>query len=70
MATSTPLYRRDGSSYRTAAKGRGAQELTSEMIAEHLEAFRSSGGTIEVLGTTRVLQQVDGVRRDDSKPGK
>ena len=26
--------------------------LTHERIAEHLEAFRRAGGTIEVLGTT------------------
>ena len=33
--------------------------LTSERIADHLRAFQSSGGRIEVLGVTRVLTKVD-----------
>ena len=33
--------------------------LTSERIADHLLAFESSGGHIEVLGVTRVLTKVD-----------
>ena len=32
--------------------------LTHERIAEHLEAFRQAGGTIEVLGTTRALTRI------------
>ena len=36
-------------------------ELDSEKIAAQLEAFRASGGTIEVLGTTRVLQRIGAV---------
>ena len=32
--------------------------LTHERIAEHLEAFRRAGGTIEVLGTTRALTRI------------
>lgn len=33
--------------------------LTSERIADHLQAFQSSGGRIEVLGVTRVLKKLD-----------
>lgn len=32
--------------------------LTRERIAEHMDAFRKAGGTIEVLGTTRSLQHI------------
>lgn len=32
--------------------------LTRERIAEHMDAFRKAGGTIEVLGTTRALQRI------------
>jgi hypothetical protein len=32
--------------------------LTHERIAEHLDAFRQAGGTIEVLGTTRALTRI------------
>lgn len=32
--------------------------LTHERIAEHLEAFRKAGGTIEVLGATRTLMRI------------
>jgi hypothetical protein len=32
--------------------------LTHERIAEHMDAFRKSGGTIEVLGTTRALLRI------------
>lgn len=32
--------------------------LTRERIAEHLEAFRKAGGSIEVLGATRTLQRI------------
>lgn len=32
--------------------------LTHERIAEHMEAFRQAGGTIEVLGTTRALTRI------------
>lgn len=32
--------------------------LTHERIAEHLEAFRKAGGSIEVLGATRTLQRI------------
>lgn len=34
--------------------------VTSERIADDLEAFRKSGGRIEVLGTTRVLKTIEG----------
>lgn len=33
--------------------------LTSERIADDIEAFRTSGGHIEVLGVTRVLKKLD-----------
>lgn len=34
--------------------------LTSDSIADHIEAFQSAGGNIEVLGVTRVLTKVEG----------
>lgn len=36
-----------------------SREVTSEQIARDLAAFRSGGGRIERLGTTRVLTRVD-----------
>lgn len=41
---------------RKSAERGGA--LTRERIAEHMDAFRKAGGTIEVLGTTRALQRI------------
>ena len=40
------------------AKGQGAS-MTHERIAADLDAFRKSGGRIEVLGVTRTLQRID-----------
>jgi hypothetical protein len=36
----------------------GGRHLTSEDIARHLAAFQNTGGTVEVLGTTRTLRQI------------
>jgi len=36
----------------------GGRQLTSDDIARHLAAFQRSGGTVEVLGTTRTLRQI------------
>lgn len=36
----------------------GGRHLTSEDIARHLAAFKRTGGTVEVLGTTRTLRQI------------
>ncbi|QSX77869.1 hypothetical protein [Agrilutibacter solisilvae] len=33
--------------------------LTSQTIADHLKAFESSGGHIEVLGVTHVLKKLE-----------
>lgn len=38
--------------------------LTSQTIADHLEAFESSGGQIEVLGVTRVLKKLEAEQPD------
>ncbi|GAB3352129.1 hypothetical protein [Lysobacter tyrosinilyticus] len=38
--------------------------ITSETIVDHLQAFQSAGGHIEVLGNTRVLKKID-----DDVPG-
>lgn len=35
------------------------RHVTHETIADHLQAFQAAGGRIEVLGTTRVLKNVD-----------
>lgn len=32
--------------------------LTSEQIADHLEAFRKAGGTVDVLGTTPTFKHI------------
>jgi hypothetical protein len=42
--------------------------LTSERIADDLEAFHESGGHIEVLGTTRSLKKIDPEADDASAP--
>jgi hypothetical protein len=43
--------------------------LTSERIADDIKAFRSSGGRIEVLGVTRVLQKLgDPITQQEPKP--
>lgn len=34
--------------------------LTSDCIADHIEAFQSAGGNIEVLGVTQVLTRLEG----------
>lgn len=34
------------------------RQLTSDDIARHLAAFQRTGGTVEVLGTTRTLKQI------------
>ena len=41
------------------AKEPARRLLTSERIADDIEAFESSGGHIEVLGVTRVLTKLD-----------
>ena len=64
-ATSTPAVKTSRSS---PAKGQGAS-LTHERIAADLDAFRKSGGRIEVLGVTRTLQRIDpGVDPTPSRP--
>ncbi|MFN3311388.1 MAG: hypothetical protein ACK40R_06745 [Thermomonas sp.] len=47
----SPLFQTRKPAERNAA-------LTRERIAEHMDAFRKAGGTIEVLGTTRALQRI------------
>ena len=42
--------------------------VTSERIADDLEAFRKSGGRIEVLGTPRVLKTIEADAGTDAKP--
>ncbi len=38
-----------------------SKDVTSERIADHLDAFRAAGGTIEVLGVTPVLKRLGAV---------
>ena len=45
-----------------------ARTLTSERIAEDLQAFESSGGHIEVLGVTRVLTKIEDAAPPASTP--
>jgi len=42
----------------TERERKRAPAVTSERIADDLEAFRSKGGRIEVLGTTRTLKKI------------
>lgn len=45
-----------------------SRDVTSERIASDLAAFRSSGGHIERLGTTRVLTRIDETATDVPRP--
>ena len=57
--------------HRPNAKPDNSKELTSEKIAAHIEAFRARGGTVEKLGTTRVLGRVgEPVPAEQAKSGK
>jgi hypothetical protein len=56
--TSKNIANATAARFRPNAKAEPSKELTSEKIAAHVEAFRASGGTIEVLGTTRVLTRL------------
>lgn len=40
-------------------KPKQSPTLTHERIADDMDAFRKSGGKIEVLGTTRTLTRID-----------
>ncbi len=42
----------------TQRERKRAPAMTSERIADDLAAFRSNGGKIEVLGTTRSLKKI------------
>ncbi len=42
------------------------RQLTSNRIAQDLDAFRSAGGEIEVLGVTRVLTRLETADVPDS----
>ena len=45
--------------------------LTSDRIADDIEAFQSSGGRIEVLGVTRVLTKLgEGQDEHGTKPAQ
>lgn len=63
MSTNAPSKSRQPSASRTrrrtsARKGDRDTSLTSERIAADLAAFRKSGGKIEVLGNTKVFQNL------------
>jgi hypothetical protein len=42
--------------------------LTSDRIADHIAAFESAGGHIEVLGVTRVLTKLEGQTESVARP--
>jgi hypothetical protein len=42
--------------------------LTSERIADDLQAFEKSGGAIEVLGITQVLKKLGGTEAVSDTP--
>ncbi len=52
-----------------ARKGKDNAALTHERISADLDAFREAGGTIEVLGTTRVLTAI-GPADADAEPSR
>ncbi|HJW46924.1 MAG TPA: hypothetical protein VJ484_10615 [Lysobacter sp.] len=58
MATSKRVVPRD--TPRQLGGGLSQKRFDSESIREHLAAFERNGGRIEKLGTTRVLQKIDG----------
>ena len=70
VAAPAPTPATGSSSTRHLFQSRKAPErggaLTRERLAEHMDAFRQSGGTIEVLGTTRALQRIG--QPDDAAP--
>ena len=51
----------------TGRKAKEAPTVTSERISADIEAFRKTGGQIEVLGVTRSLQRI-GPDADASAP--
>ncbi|GAB3381656.1 hypothetical protein [Lysobacter fragariae] len=44
--------------------------LTSERIADDIQAFRQAGGHIEVLGVTRVLTKLEDTVADATAPAR
>ena len=58
MSTKTPL--RFPSAQGSGRKTESSRELTSERLAQHLDAFAAAGGRIEVLGTTVTLKRLAG----------
>ena len=57
--TAPPAIAPSKTSHLFAARKPGDRgQVTHEVLAADLEAFRKSGGKIEVLGTTRSLQRI------------
>lgn len=46
------------------------KRIESEQIAAHIDAFEKSGGRVEKLGITRVLQKISQPAADPASPGK
>ncbi|MBF6026011.1 hypothetical protein [Lysobacter niastensis] len=50
---------RPSGSFDSKLEGAQAKRIISDRIAEDLLRFKDRGGSIEVLGTTRVLKRID-----------
>jgi len=58
MTSKTPTAREPSAGNLFRPSKPDGRVLTSDQIANHLDAFRAAGGTVEVLGTTRVLKHL------------
>ncbi|AXA83870.1 hypothetical protein DCD74_03460 [Lysobacter oculi] len=67
-ATATPPARTRTGAFLPARKASDRSPMTHEVIAADLEAFRKSGGKIEVLGVTRTLQRIGADANADEAP--
>ena len=47
-----------------------SRQLTSERIADDIDAFRKAGGRIEVLGVTQVLKKLEEPETPSSTPAR
>ena len=68
MATSKSRTPRRDTPRNATAGSTHPKRGESERIAEHIADFERSGGRVEKLGTTRVLQKVDAPASTDTAP--
>jgi len=66
MSTKTLRFPTNAGSGR---KSESSRELTSERLAQDMDAFAAAGGRIEVLGTTVTLKRLAG-ETEETAPAK